>query len=66
MNYEAKESDAASSDYRGPAIVEVGDVAALTGAGGTKVTDTWSGHTATDWNKKNSDAPDDVSPDESE
>ncbi|MGD0202075.1 MAG: hypothetical protein ABSD27_15160 [Bryobacteraceae bacterium] len=42
--------------YRGPEIITVGSVTALTGAGGNKVVDAWGpdGKTATDWNKRNS------------
>ncbi len=45
--------------YRSPEIVTVGNVVALTGAGGDKVVDAWGpdGHTANDWNIHNSQPP---------
>jgi len=68
MNHEVKKSDASYADYRGPAIVEVGDVTALTGSGGDKIVDSYEkdGHTAKDWNLFNSVAPDEVDPDDAE
>jgi len=45
--------------YRGPEIVTVGLITTVTGAGGNKVVDAYGpdGHTATDWNKRNSATP---------
>jgi hypothetical protein len=59
MKNEGKKSDARTPNYRGPKIVEVGDVTALTGSGGQKITDAWEkdGHTAKDWNLFNSSVP---------
>lgn len=45
--------------YTAPKIVTVGTVVDLTSAGGPNVVDSWQGdtHTAIDWNKHNSAAP---------
>lgn len=50
--------------YAAPRIVTIGSVASLTAAGGDKVADSWQGdtHTALDWNKRNSAAPETISP----
>jgi hypothetical protein len=47
------------TDYCGPEIITVGEVIAVTGAGGEKLVDSYGpdGHTATDWNKLNNPAP---------
>ena len=49
--------------YAAPRIVTIGSVESLTAAGGDKVADSWQGdtHTAVDWNKRNSAAPETIS-----